>query len=94
MYFVYLMASQKNGTLYCGVTNDLLRRVYEHREGLAPGFTESYGAKRLVWFETHDSAEHAIRREKRIKRYPRQWKINLIEAENPDWADLWNRLSL
>ena len=94
MYFVYLMASQKQGTLYCGVTNDLLRRVYEHREGLAPGFTEAYGAKRLVWFEPHDDVERAIRREKRIKRYSRQWKINLIEAENPDWADLWNRLSL
>ena len=94
MYFVYLMASQKQGTLYCGVTNDLLRRVYEHREGLAQGFTETYGAKRLVWFEPHDSVEKAIQREKRIKRYPRQWKINLIESENPDWADLWNRLSL
>jgi putative endonuclease len=80
MYFVYLMASQRNGTLYCGVTNNLLRRAYEHREGLVGGFTERHGVKRFVWFEPHDSIEHAIQREKRIKNYPRQWKVNLIEA--------------
>jgi putative endonuclease len=87
-YWVYLMASKRNGTLYIGVTNDLSRRVYEHREGLIEGFTKTYGVKHLVWFEDFPTAMDAIRREKRLKKYPRAWKINLIRERNPDWLDL------
>ncbi|MBX3482491.1 MAG: GIY-YIG nuclease family protein [Phenylobacterium sp.] len=86
---VYIMASRKHGTLYIGVTGELLRRVHEHREGLIGGFTKRYGVKRLVWFEPHDGIEAAIRREKSLKKYRREWKINLIERENPDWIDLF-----
>ncbi|PWE18757.1 GIY-YIG nuclease [Marinicauda salina] len=89
IYFVYIMASRRNGTLYCGVTNDLIRRVYEHREGLGDGFTRRYGVKMLVWYETFGDVRLAIQREKTIKKYPRRWKLNLIEAMNPDWRDLW-----
>jgi putative endonuclease len=89
MYFVYIMANRKHGTLYTGVTNDLLRRTSEHREGLVPGFTKTHGCKTLVWFEPHDDIEFAITREKRIKKWPRPWKDRLIEEQNPDWRDLW-----
>ncbi|WP_176592229.1 GIY-YIG nuclease family protein [Sphingobium sp. EM0848] len=85
---VYILASRKNGTLYTGVTSDLVKRLYEHRNGLIDGFTSDYGVKRLVWFETHDAMDSAIVREKRIKKWNRQWKIELIEAENPEWDDL------
>ncbi len=88
-YFVYLLASRKNGTLYCGVTRDLTARTWTHREGDIPGFTSRYGVKRLVWYEAHTDIHEAIKREKRIKKWPRAWKINLIEAQNPDWRDLW-----
>lgn len=87
---VSILASLRNGTLYPGVTNDLSRRVYEHREGLTPGFTRRYGVKRLVWYEPHESIVCAIGREKLIKKYPRRWKINLIETTNPHWLDLYN----
>ncbi|NGP17108.1 GIY-YIG nuclease family protein [Devosia chinhatensis] len=83
------MVNRKNGTDYTGVTNDLVRRTYEHREGLAPGFTKTNGCKRLVWYETHDDISEAILREKRIKRWLRAWKVRLIEEQNPDWNDLW-----
>jgi len=86
---VYMMASRKHGTLYIGVTSALLTRVSQHREGVFEGFTKRYGVKRLVWVEWHDGIEAAIHREKRLKEYPRQWKINLIERENPDWLDLF-----
>lgn len=86
---VYIMASRRHGTLYVGVTNNLIRRVGEHRDGLGGGFTQRYGVKRLVWFEAHDGIEDAIRRETSLKRYKREWKINLIERENPHWADLY-----
>ena len=86
---VYMMASRKHGTLYIGVTSELIQRVVEHREGLRGGFTEAYGVKRLVWFERHESIVAAIQREKSLKRYPRQWKINLIERDNPNWDDLF-----
>ncbi len=86
--FVYLLASHRNGTLYCGVTNDLARRVVEHREGTAEGFTAKYGVSRLVWFEQHSDINEAIVREKRIKKWNRAWKITLIEAGNRDWRDL------
>jgi putative endonuclease len=85
---VYIMASRKHGTLYIGVTADLINRVPQHREGLIPGFTRRCGVKRLVWFETHDSIAEAIQRETSLKRWRREWKINVIERDNPDWDDL------
>ena len=85
---VYMLANRKNGTLYTGVTSDLTKRVYQHRNGLIDGFTSDYGVKRLVWFEPHDSMDGAIVREKRIKKWNRAWKLELIEAGNPDWRDL------
>lgn len=92
-YYVYILASQRNGTLYVGVTNDLLRRVQEHREGLVPGFTRRYRVKLLVWFEPHQDISEAILREKRIKRWHRNWKLQLIETQNPQWLDLWPKLT-
>jgi putative endonuclease len=85
---VYFLASHRNGTLYVGVTSNLLKRVHEHREGLLAGFTKDYGVGRLVWFEQHATMEHAITREKRIKKWNRAWKIALIEEKNADWRDL------
>jgi putative endonuclease len=90
-YYVYILASQRNGALYVGVTNDVVRRVSEHRQDLTPGFTTKYGVKRLVWYEAHRDINVAIAREKRIKRWKRAWKVALIEAENPQWLDLWER---
>lgn len=89
---VYMMASGQHGTLYIGVTSDLMRRVYEHREGLIPGFTTKYGCKRLVWHEVFESMTVAIQREKSLKRWPRAWKANLIERDNPLWQDLYEPL--
>jgi putative endonuclease len=89
---VYMMASRKYGTLYLGVTSQLLQRVWQHREGLMPGFTKTYGVKRLVWYEQHESMIEAIRREKQLKKYRRDWKTNLIERDNPDWNDLYDQL--
>ena len=88
MFFVYLLASQPHGTLYVGMTDDLIRRVWEHKMKLVPGFTAKYGVGRLVWFEAHETMESAIEREKRIKRWPRTWKYNLIHRDNPTWRDL------
>ena len=85
---VYLLASGFHGALYTGVTSDLLGRTWQHREGITKGFTWRYRVKRLVWFEVHETMDDAIRREKSIKRWHRQWKIELIEAENPTWRDL------
>ena len=85
---VYLLASRKNGALYTGVTSDLIKRVHEHREGVVPGFTKKHGIKRLVWFEQHSTMEHAITREKRIKKWLRRWKLELIENDNLGWRDL------
>ena len=85
---VYLLASGFHGTLYTGVTSNLLGRVWQHREEVTGGFTKRYGVKRLVWFEVHETMESAIRREKSIKRWHRQWKVQLVEAENPTWRDL------
>jgi putative endonuclease len=87
-FWVYIMASKPWGTLYTGVTSDLEARVYQHREGLIEGFTKKYGVKLLVYFEEHGEAMIAIQREKRIKKWPRAWKINLIRTDNPDWKDL------
>ncbi|RHW17034.1 GIY-YIG nuclease family protein [Sphingomonas gilva] len=85
---VYLLASGFYGTLYTGVTSDLLARVHQHREEITGGFTARHGVKRLVWFEMHDDMATAIAREKTIKKWPRQWKINVIEELNPTWDDL------
>ena len=86
---VYLLASSRNGTLYVGVTSDLMGRIHNHREGLLPGFTRDYGVRMLVWFEQHATMESAILREKRIKKWNRAWKLELIEKDNPDWRDLY-----
>jgi len=91
-YFVYIVASARNGTLYIGVTNDLPRRAYEHREGLLEGFTKKYGVKMLVWYEEHSDIRDAIVREKRLKKWERKWKLRLIEEANPDWNDLGSTL--
>jgi len=85
---VYLLASKRNGTLYVGVTSNLLARVHQHRIGAVRGFTREYGVKLLVWFEQHETMDLAIIREKRIKKWNRAWKLELIEAANPDWRDL------
>ncbi len=92
-YYVYILASQRNGTLYVGVTSDLSRRVYEHRCGNVPGFTAKYGVKLLVWYDVYDFIDDAIRQEKRIKRWRRAWKLELIERLNPDWSDLYETLN-
>jgi putative endonuclease len=92
-YYVYLLASRKHGTLYLGVTNDLIRRVYQHKSKALAGFTAKYGVNRLVWFETHDDVIAAISREKEIKKWRRDWKIILIETGNPDWRDLWESIT-
>ena len=87
-YFTYIMASKPNGTLYIGVTNDLARRAWEHREGLVDGFTKKYGVRMLVYYEMFGDIDLAIRREKRLKRYKREWKINLIQERTVAWRDL------
>lgn len=89
---VYLMASQRNGTLYVGVTSDLIKRVWQHRNHVVEGFTEKYDIGLLVWFEQHETMESAITREKAIKEWKRAWKIELIEKTNPDWNDLYETL--
>jgi len=89
MYYVYLTASRKHGTLYLGVTNNLIRRVYEHRTKAVDGFTSQYNVVKLVWFECYDNPTNAITREKKLKKWRREWKIQLIEKENPDWSDLY-----
>jgi putative endonuclease len=91
-YFVYILASQRNGTLYVGVTNNLVRRIYEHREKLIEGFTSQYNVTRLVWFDQTASIEEAITHEKRLKRWQRDWKIALIEKSNPNWDDLYESI--
>ena len=85
---VYLLASRRNGTLYVGVTSDLPERIGKHRDGLLQGFTSDYGVRTLVWFERHGTMEQAILREKRIKKWNRAWKLELIERDNPNWRDL------
>ena len=85
---VYILASKRNGTLYIGVTSNLLQRIAQHREGTIGGFTETHAVKMLVWFEPHDDIEQAILREKRLKKWNRAWKLRLIEESNPTWRDL------
>ena len=93
MFFVYLLASRPHGTLYVGMTDDLIRRIWEHKNKLVPGFTARYGVDRLVWFEAHQTRESAWRREKQIKEWRRAWKIQLIEKDNPHWIDLYRSIS-
>ncbi len=88
-FFVYIMASRRNGTLYVGVTSDLVQRVWHHKEGVVEGFTSKYAVKMLVYFEPHETAESAITREKQLKKWARAWKIRLIEEVNPGWRDLY-----
>jgi putative endonuclease len=91
-FYVYILASRRNGTLYIGMTDDLPKRVWQHREGIVPGFTKKYGVKMLVWAEEHDSRESAFLRERQLKKWNRDWKIQLIEEGNPAWRDLWDEL--
>ena len=90
--YVYIMANGRNGTLYIGVTSDLVKRVWEHRNGLVGGFTKKYGCKRLVWFAAYDDLQEARLRELQIKRWKRLWKLSEIEQMNPDWDDLYPTL--
>ena len=92
-YFVYILASGRNGTLYVGVTNDLTRRVWEHKAKEVGGFTAKYGVDKLMWFEAHEDINEAIHREKQIKRWHRDWKIALFRDTNPDWHDLYPTLT-
>ena len=94
IYFVYMLASRRNGTLYIGVTNALMRRTFEHMNDLMDGFTKKYGVHRLVWFENYDNIDVAIAREKQLKGWNRAWKIKLIEKSNPGWNDLYRRMIL
>ncbi|MBW2181392.1 MAG: GIY-YIG nuclease family protein [Deltaproteobacteria bacterium] len=91
-YYVYILASKWNGTLYIGITSDLIKRIWQHKEKLVDGFTKKYNVNRLVCFEQFSDPENAIKREKRLKKYERQWKIKLIEKDNPQWKDLYNTL--
>ena len=93
MYCVYIMASRRHGTLYIGVTSNLLGRVYQHKAGVVAGFTLRYHVHLLVWFECYDDALAAIAREKELKKWRREWKVNLIEKENPEWVDLYETLA-
>jgi putative endonuclease len=92
-FYVYFLASGKHGTLYVGVTRDLVRRVYEHKQKVVPGFTSRYSVDRLVWYEVYDDPTNAIIREKELKKWRRDWKIRLIEEMNPDWADLYDGIA-
>ena len=87
-FYVYMLCSKRNGTLYTGVTSDLIKRIYEHKNELVDGFTKQYSVHTLVWYEVHDTIEMAIQREKQIKKWERSWKLRLIEENNPDWQDL------
>lgn len=92
-FYVYLLANRRQGTFYVGVTNSLARRVYEHREKIGSDFTRRYGVDQLVYYEVYEAPDDAIRREKRLKRWPRAWKIKTVEAFNPDWRDLYEDLN-
>jgi len=93
-YYVYILASRKSGTLYIGVTNDLVRRAYDHKSNVIQGFTEKYGVHDLVYYESYTDVRDALTREKRLKKWKRQWKIDLIESVNPDWRDLYSQIIL
>jgi putative endonuclease len=90
--YTYILTNKRNGTLYTGVTSDIVKRVYEHKNGLIEGFTQKYNIHNLVWYEIHESANFAINREKQIKKWKRVWKLNLIEKENSQWIDLYDHI--
>ena len=92
-FYVYILSSKRNGTLYTGVTSDIVKRVFEHKQGLAEGFTKKYKVHNLVWYEVHESSDASIMREKQIKKWKRDWKLKLIEKENPEWIDLYENIS-
>jgi len=89
---VYILASKRNGTLYIGVTSNLVKRIWEHKNNVVEGFTKRYTVHRLVWYELHESMESALTREKRLKNWKRKWKLELIETRNPKWLDLYNMI--
>ena len=89
---VYIMAGKKDGPLYIGVTSNLVQRIWKHKNNQIPGFTEKYNIKKLVYFEQHETMEYAITREKQMKKWKREWKINLIEKDNANWDDLWPQI--
>jgi len=91
-FFVYILASKRNGTLYIGMTDSLAGRIWEHQSGVVAGFTKRYGVKTLVWYELHESRETAFQRERQLKKWNRAWKLELIERSNPSWSDLTNEL--
>lgn len=92
-YYVYLLASDRNRTLYIGVTNDIVRRVFEHKSKVVPGFTKRYAVDKLVWYEIYDDPTSAITREKELKKWRREWKVRLIEEQNPQWIDLYPQIT-
>jgi putative endonuclease len=91
-YYVYILASKRNGTLYTGMTSDLVKRVWQHKNSLIDGFTKTYHVKLLVYFEVYHQAEEALKREKQIKKWRRKWKLTLIEEKNPNWDDLYGTI--
>jgi putative endonuclease len=92
-FFVHILASRRNGTIYVGMTDHLVRRVWEHRSDVVAGFTRKYSIKTLVWYELHESREQALVRERQLKKWNRKWKLELIEAKNPTWRDLWEDIN-
>jgi putative endonuclease len=93
-FYVYILTNKRNGTLYIGMTDDVVRRVWEHRENAADGFTKQYGLKMLVWFEQHSSRESAFERERQMKKWNRVWKLREIERNNPEWRDLFEEIAI
>jgi putative endonuclease len=93
-YYLYIVASKKNGTLYIGVTGDLVKRTYEHKHNAVDGFTKKYNVHKLVYYETYKDVEEAILREKQMKKWNRKWKVRIIEENNPEWKDLYNEIIL
>jgi putative endonuclease len=91
-FYVYILCNKRNSTLYTGVTSDLIKRIYEHRNNMVDGFTDKYNVHHLVWYKNHMTAESAITREKQIKKWNRKWKLELIEKNNPEWKDLYESL--
>jgi len=92
-FYVYIVASSRNETLYTGMTDNLLQRIWQHKNDVLPGFTKQYGVKMLVWYEEHDTREAALRRERQIKKWNRNWKLHLIERVNPIWRDLYDEIA-
>jgi len=92
-FFVYILANKRNGTIYIGMTDDLVKRVWQHRNEVIPGFSKRYGVKTLVWHETHESRESAFARGRQLKKWNRKWKLELIEGANPSWRDLADELT-